>query len=527
MYLSHYNLRSKPFQITTDPKFIWFGEKHAEALAALKYGIQEDKGFLVLTGEIGTGKTSLINCLLKELDFKVIQATISDPDMSVIDFFNFLLEEFNMGRKFDGKGDFLIHFKQFLLNAYSDEKKVLLIIDEAQRLNYDLLEQIRLLSNIEIDDAKLINIFFVGQNEFNDILKDEKSRAVCQRIAVRCRIDPLTVTETKELIEHRLKVAGTNEEIFNPRAIDEIFSFSEGYPRLINIICDQAMLTGYGAGKRIIDVKKIKECAEELRIPSGKSDDDNTDRLMAEKQESRTIAALQNQPFWRQPILASSIATSLLIVGLFFFGFNSEAIKTSAQETTLSETKDKIEHSAITQTDDSLIENFETNEHLVSRLDEKQLYDLEKDHTKPNISGENSIISRDNVQKNQSFSDNNLVIQFKLNSSILPHKAIETLDRLTEFMINSPETKIKIIGYTDSTGDFNYNLSVSKQRADMIKSFLCSYGVNSLNIEPLGLGPENPIASNATLEGRRKNRRVEIEFDDQYKNHIAYKPPEI
>ena len=197
MYLSHYNLRLKPFQITTDPRFIWLGEKHNEALSTLIYGIQEDKGFLVLTGEIGTGKTSLINYLLKKLDYKVINATISDPAMSINDFFKILSDEFNMGTNFEGKGDFLIHFKKFLINAYSDEKKVLLIIDEAQRLNHDLLEQIRLLSNIEVNNSKLINIFFVGQNEFNDILIDEKSKAVLQRIAVRSNIDPLTATETE------------------------------------------------------------------------------------------------------------------------------------------------------------------------------------------------------------------------------------------------------------------------------------------------------------------------------------------
>ena len=527
MYLSHYNLRVKPFQITTDPKFIWLGEKHDEALATLIYGIQEDKGFLVLTGEIGTGKTSLINCLLKKLDFKVIKATISDPDMSVNDFFNILSEEFNMGTKFDGKGDFLIHFKKFLINAYSDGKKVLLIIDEAQRLNHDLLEQIRLLSNIEVDNAKLINIFFVGQNEFNDILMDEKSKAMLQRIAMRCNIDPLTATETREFIKHRLKVAGTNEEIFTRSAIDEIYLFSKGYPRLINILCDQAMLTSYVAGKRIIDKKTITECAEELRIPSGKSDDDNTDRLKAEKQEGRTIAPLQIRPSWAQTMLVTSIAALLLSVGLTFFGFKEEAIKTSAQETKLSEATDKIEHSNITQTDDSLVGKVEIREHLVRKLDEKQPYDQKRDNAKSKISDENYIISKDKTSKHQPFPENNLVIPFDLNSSKLPNKAIETLDQLAEFIINSPETKIKITGYTDSTGDYDYNLSVSKRRADKIKSYLCSNGVNSLNIEALGLGPENPVASNATLVGRRKNRRVEIEFDDQFKNHIVHMTPEI
>jgi len=591
MYLSHYNLRLKPFQITTDPRFIWLGEKHNEALATLVYGIQEDKGFLVLTGEIGTGKTSLINCLLKKLDYKVIKATISDPDMSINDFFKILSDEFNMGTNFEGKGDFLIHFKKFLIEAYSDEKKVLLIIDEAQRLNHDLLEQIRLLSNIEIDNAKLINIFFVGQNEFNDILKDEKSKAVLQRIAVRCNIDPLTETEIKEFIKHRLKVAGTNEEIFTGSAIDEIYLFSKGYPRLINILCDHAMLTNYVKGKRFIDEKTITECAEELRLPSAESDNVNTDILVAEKQEGRTFTPFRSRPSWMQPLLAASIVALLLSTGLTFFGFKSEATKPSPPKTTLSkavdktehltitpiemdlsgkvelnkhldsrldekqlydlnkeyaklkigdenstisgdnvqkhqlstgnhEATDKIEHSTISQIDVGLLEKVATNKHFDNRLDEKQRYDLKMDHAKSNISDEDFRIPKDNATKYQPFPENNFVIQFDLDSSNLPNKAIEKLDQLAAFLINSPETKIRIVGYTDSTGDYDYNLSVSRLRANKIKSYLYSNGVNALNIETIGLGPENPIASNATLEGRRKNRRVEIEFDDQFKNHL-------
>jgi general secretion pathway protein A len=598
MYLSHYNLRLKPFQITTDPRFIWLGEKHDEALATLIYGIQEDKGFLVLTGEIGTGKTSLINCLLKKLDYKVIKATISDPDMSINDFFKILSDEFNMDTNFVGKGDFLIQFKKFLMEAYSDEKKVLLVIDEAQRLNHDLLEQIRLLSNIEIDNAKLINIFFVGQNEFNDILKDKKSKAVLQRIAVRCNIDPLTATETKEFIKHRLKIAGTNEEIFTSAAIDEIYLFSNGYPRLINILCDHAMLTSYVKGKRIIDEKTITECAEELRLPSAESDNGNTDRLVEGKQEGRTFTPFRSRPSWIQPLLAASIVGLLLSTGLTFFIFKSEATKISPQKTTLSKTvdktehptitpidigplgkvetntqldskldekqlhdlktehaklkmsgensiisednvqkhqlstgnheaTDKIEHSTISQIDVGLLEKVETNKHFDNRLDEKQRYGLKMDHAKSNISDEDFRIPKDNATKNQPFSENNFVMQFALDSSNLPNKAIEKLDQLAELLINSPETKIKIKGYTDSTGDYDYNLSVSRLRADKIKSYLLNNGVNPLNIETFGLGPENPIASNATLEGRRKNRRVEIEFDDQFKNHLYRKSAEM
>jgi len=527
MYLNYYNLRLKPFQITTDPRFIWLGEKHNEALATLIYGIQEDKGFLVLTGEIGTGKTTLINCLIKKLDYKVINATISDPDMSTNDFFKILSEEFNIGKNFDGKGDFLIHFKKFLINTNSDEKKVLLIIDEAQRLNHDLLEQIRLLSNIEVSNAKLINIFFVGQNEFNDILMDEKSTALLQRISVRCNIDPLTATETKEFIKHRLKVAGTNEEIFSGTATDEIYLFSQGYPRLINILCDRAMLTSYVNGKRVIDKKTITECAEELRIQSAKSDNGNTDRLVAEKLESRTFIPLQNRRSWIEPLIATSIVALLLSTGLTFLGVNSKATKTSSQETVLSDAVDKTKHHTITPISQSLSGKVETNKHLDSRLDKKQLYDLEISHAKSKISDVDYIIPKNNATKHKPFSENNLVIQFDLDSSELPNKAIEKLDQLADFLINSSGAKIRIIGYTDSTGDYDYNLSVSKLRADKIKSYLLSKGADPLNIKTLGLGSENPIANNATLKGRRKNRRVEIEFDDQFENHVYNKRSEI
>ncbi|MDX2440848.1 MAG: AAA family ATPase, partial [Desulfobacterales bacterium] len=267
MYLSHYNFTEKPFQITTDPKFIWLGEKHLEALSTLKYGILENKGFLLLTGDVGTGKTMLVNCLVTKLDIETIIATIPDPDLEILDFFNSLADSFKINKKFESKGGFLVHLKAFLHKAHAENKSVLLIIDEAQRLNHKLLEEIRLLSNIELYSKKLINIFFVGQNEFNDILMEEKNRAVRQRIALRYNIDPLTERETEEFIKHRLEVAGAKGNVFSTSAIHEIYLFSGGYPRLINVMCDHALLTGYTKGMKKVSVKIIRECAEELKIP--------------------------------------------------------------------------------------------------------------------------------------------------------------------------------------------------------------------------------------------------------------------
>ncbi len=269
MYLTHYNLKEKPFELSPGPRFLWLGANHSEALATLKYGIVENKGFLLLTGDVGVGKTALIHRLIQEIDPSTIIANIPDPGLDALDFFNMLASEFHMAKKFKSKGEFIIELKAFLQKTQSEQKNVLLIIDEAQRLKEEILEQVRLLSNIEMSDRKLINIFFVGQPEFTEMLMDTRNRAVRQRIVVSSHIDLLAAPETEQYIHHRLKVAGATRGIFTSDAVREIHRFSEGCPRLINIICDHALLSGYSAGLKIIDSEVIKDCEGDLRIPAG------------------------------------------------------------------------------------------------------------------------------------------------------------------------------------------------------------------------------------------------------------------
>ena len=319
MYENHYNLKAMPFQITTDPRFLWLGEKHTEALATLKYGIMENKGFLLMIGDVGTGKTALINCLVKMIDVSAIVAKIPDPGLSSLDFFNFLAAELKINKRFDSKGAFLIHLKKYLLKAHSLRKQVLLVIDEAQRLNHELLEQIRLLSNIELDNRKLINIFFVGQTEFSQMLLEERNRAVRQRITVSYHIEPLTETEVREYIKHRLKIAGTNKEIFSKDAVREIFLFSAGYPRLINIICDHALLTGYVSGLKSIDKKVIQECEKELRIPSidGVEEEIGPSEIGAHQKKIAHPIPQKTSSRKRTGVFAAIII--LLVLGISFF----------------------------------------------------------------------------------------------------------------------------------------------------------------------------------------------------------------
>jgi general secretion pathway protein A len=264
MYESHFGLNKKAFQITTDPSFLWMGDKHREALDTLKYGVMENKGFLLLTGEVGTGKTTLINRLVEDIKVKAYSAKISDPRLSKYDFYRMVNRFFKLPTEVRTKNDFLEPFTRFLKDTYKERKSVLLLIDEAQRLKFDLMEEIRLLSNLEYQDTKLLNIFFVGQSEFNRILLQPENRALMRRITITYNLDPLNQAETGAYIRHRLKVAGTGQPIFSKEAVAEIYDFSNGFPRQINIICDLAMFFAAQLNLRTIGQKIIRQCRERI-----------------------------------------------------------------------------------------------------------------------------------------------------------------------------------------------------------------------------------------------------------------------
>ncbi|BBO86372.1 hypothetical protein DSCO28_69380 [Desulfosarcina ovata subsp. sediminis] len=264
MYESFYGLKKKPFQITTDPSFLWMGKTHREALSTLKYGVMDNKGFLLLTGDVGTGKTTLINRLVADIKDRAYTAKVPDPGLSKYDFYRMVSRYFGLPIDVRTKSDFLEPFSRFLDDAYKEKKSVLLLIDEAQRLKQDLMEEIRLLSNLERQDAKLLNIFFVGQNEFNSILLQPENRALMRRITITYNLDPLNQEETAEYIRHRLNTAGAGYEIFSSAAMEEVYRFSNGFPRQINIISDLAMFFSSQTGQRTISRKVVVQCRERL-----------------------------------------------------------------------------------------------------------------------------------------------------------------------------------------------------------------------------------------------------------------------
>jgi general secretion pathway protein A len=271
MYEAFYNLKEKPFNLTPDPRFIYFTEKHCEALANLVYGIRERKGILVLSGEAGTGKTTLINALLDTLErTSVLSAFIFNPLLTAPEFFEYLLSDLNLKGDYRSKSQALIRLNSLLLDRYRQGQVTVLIIDEAQNLSPEVLEEVRLLTNLETSTEKLLQIVLVGQQELSLKLDSPGLRQLKQRISLRCNLAPLALFETKEYIRTRMEIAGQpDQKVFPDSSITEIHRFSSGIPRLINTICDNALVSGYACEKKIIDNGIIREVAQDLELSEG------------------------------------------------------------------------------------------------------------------------------------------------------------------------------------------------------------------------------------------------------------------
>jgi len=268
MYEFFYGLRENPFNVTPNPEYIYLGEIHREALAQLLYGVREKKGFIVITGEVGTGKTTLIHYLLDRLDSNghTKTAFLFNPKLTVNDFLQYILKDLGVSVQGRRKGEYLHKLHRYLLDAYQRDERVILIVDEAQGLKPELLEEIRLLSNLETARSKLLQIILLGQPELDKTLSQPGFRQLRQRINLRYHLLPFSEKETKEYIEKRLRVAGANRSIFTEKAIKEIYQKSGGIPRLINILCDNALLNGYALDQWTVDEKSVKEVAKDLNL---------------------------------------------------------------------------------------------------------------------------------------------------------------------------------------------------------------------------------------------------------------------
>jgi len=265
MYLEFFGLKEFPFEITSDPDYFYQSQKHKRAVACLIYGIKYRKGIITITGDVGTGKTTLCKYLLSKLSKEIKTSFILNPYFSDVQLLNLIAQDFGLKPKRKNRLDIVKELTDFLLEVNSLGGNAVLIVDEAQNLKPRQLEQIRLLSNLETNKHKLLQIILVGQNELEDILKSENLRQISQRIAVKFNITPLEFEEIKPYILHRLKTAGAQREIFKPECYELIYEFSKGVPRKINILCDRALLAGFVENEKIINKEIILKCIEELK----------------------------------------------------------------------------------------------------------------------------------------------------------------------------------------------------------------------------------------------------------------------
>jgi general secretion pathway protein A len=267
MYHEHYGLVRSPFEMTPDPAFLVLADSHREGLSTLVYAVRSRKGFVLLTGEVGTGKTTLLHALLAQLDRETASAFIFNPRLEPLDFFRMVFEEFGIEEKCTTKAEYLLALNRFLIERLERDLPTLLIVDEAQNLSPEMLEEIRLLSNLETPSSKLLQIMLVGQPELADLLARPELRQLRQRIVLRHRLRPFTEQETHHYVDERLRLAGyTGKALFKNSGLRELFRVTGGVPRLINVVCDGALLLGYGRDLATLDADAIREVARDLEL---------------------------------------------------------------------------------------------------------------------------------------------------------------------------------------------------------------------------------------------------------------------
>ncbi len=300
MYKQFFHLVSEPFTINPDPRFLCMMPHTREALACLQHGIASRKGFMVLTGEVGTGKTTLLRHTLNALHrTKIHSAFIFNPRLDIMDFLEFVLADFGLTPANRSKSSMIIQLNRWLIDRYREGEICVIVVDEAQNCSLELLEEIRLLTNLETSSQKLAQIILSGQPELETKLRQPNVRQLRQRIALWCRTKPLTATQTAEYISGRLRIAGTSAEIFLPDAIQLIHKASHGIPRLINLICENALIFAYVDQFRQVPASVAYAAIQDLNLEDATS-------MLYDPAIVEEISAFRQRDLAAQPRAASA-----------------------------------------------------------------------------------------------------------------------------------------------------------------------------------------------------------------------------
>jgi general secretion pathway protein A len=483
---------------------------------------------LLITGDVGTGKTTLINALVDSFEPKeVVYAIVTDPELNRLDFFNIIAHAFRIPKKFHSKADFLIYFSKFLHFQAKKDRKTVLIIDESQRLSQALLEEIRLLSNIERNGHKLLNIFFLGQNEFLYLLEKNENRALKQRITLRYHLEPLTREETAAYIQHRLRVAGSKTSPFTPAAVESIYAFSKGYPRLINIICDHALLSGYVEEAAAVDTTIIDECWKELAFtPAAPPPMEQTSQegISPTGQDTTTKGRQSAYPFFVVALLAALLTASAVLI----YSVYSDPARSILQEVRQLQTSIQRLEEKTTPPQPAPSSEIATAPaaEAASPVAQSQIEKKTAAPDPPNhsLSGPENPLPpsapmeaetdtaalQDRLDRFLAETGNPFSVYFVYNSNALTESDYELLDRFAGRVLPVSDARIVIAGHTDSSGSSTYNQTLSEFRADTVKSYLVGKGIAASRIETLGRGESGADEGLQSSEPAKAKRRVEI-----------------
>jgi general secretion pathway protein A len=296
MYKRFFGLQANPFNVNPDPRYLFLTKYTEEALACLTYGIQSRKGFVLLTGEVGTGKTTLINKLLTWLkQQRVATAFVFNSMMDVPQFLDYMMTDFGIPSRSREKSQIVLHFNNWLLERYQAGENAVLIIDEAQNLSDEVLEEIRLMTNLETFTEKLLQIVLVGQPELDDKLRRPQLRQLRQRVTLRAKTYPLLPQETSVYIAQRLRIAGSNgHEIFTPEAMAAVHRYSHGIPRVVNLICEHCLINAFADQQRVVTAEAVKAVARDFELDGNGLSSSSTASSQAALNLSETAETLAN-----------------------------------------------------------------------------------------------------------------------------------------------------------------------------------------------------------------------------------------
>ncbi len=332
MYTEFYGLVERPFEMTPDARYVYLSAHHREALAHLKYGVEDRKGFIQLTGEVGTGKTTMLDVLAHELDASTAVAKLSYTTIDELDLLRVLAGGFGIDTTACSKAS-ILELLQERLSAWSDDSKnAIFIVDEAQNLSLPVLEEIRLLSNLRANGMLSLQIVLAGQPELRDKLEMKELRQLRQRIGIRYHLTPLSSEETAEYIAHRMAVAGATQRVFQPDAVDVVYEYSKGVPRVINMVCDRALLAGYARNSARVTADIVYEAIDGLEGGG----EDASGPVAWEPEVEATVMPKVRRPASRRmpwaPAVAASIAVVAIVVGAVFYFEGREGADLSSGE---------------------------------------------------------------------------------------------------------------------------------------------------------------------------------------------------